>query len=509
MGKKDRGRGMIHGLHELVWGPALLTLLLAAGGYYTIWSGFFQIRGLTVWWRTTAGSLTAKRRENPQAASDIDGGARRTGRAETAAERGGGSLGRLQSSCMALAATIGTGNIVGVATALAAGGPGAVFWMWVSALAGMMTAYAEVSLGIVFRKRLPGGRWFGGPCASLLYGLGRPGLALLYGVLCLGASLGMGSMVQSNAIAQTLQYAAGIPPIVSAAVVTALTAAIVAGGAKRIAWVNARLIPVAAAVYTIFAAAVLILCRRQIPQVLAEIVSGAFLPRAAVGGIGGYGICRAFRYGMARGVFSNEAGLGTLAGLHSAADKTTPREQGMWAMFEVFFDTIFICTLTALVILCAVGGCAGLASSPYDGAALTGWCFGHVLGPAGEYLVSCAMIVFAFSTMIAWYFLGGQTLEAVTVLMGRIFAGRKQTAVRIKAQRGYFLLYAYAVFLGCVSGLTSVWEFSDVLNGLMALPNLLALFLLRRNVPRPDAARCRKYRRGTPRAGCSTGNPAD
>lgn len=465
---------MIHRLHELVWGPALLALMLAAGVYYTIRFGFFQIRGSAVWWRATAGSLYARKK------------AEKCG-TDQAGEAGNGSLGRLQSVSMALAATIGTGNIVGVATALMTGGPGAVFWMWVSALIGMMTAYAEVSLGIVFRKRLPDGRWFGGPCAYLRYGLARPRLALLYGILCLGASLGMGSMVQSNAIAQTLQYAAGIPPVVSAVAVTALAAAIVLGGAERIAWVNGRLIPFAAAVYTVFAVLVLILCRRRIPQVLAEIVGGALLPRAALGGVGGYGICRAFRYGVARGVFSNEAGLGTLAGLHGAAGGTTPGEQGMWAMFEVFFDTIFICTLTALAILCAAGGREGLAAGSYDGAALTGRCFGIVLGPPGEYLVSGAMIVFAFSTMIAWYFLGRQTLGAVTELAGQAAAANGRRAEWRAAGNVYFLLYVYAVFLGCVASLTSVWEFSDILNGLMAFPNLLALFLLRRHVPRPGA----------------------
>ncbi len=466
---------MIHWLHGLVWGPALLVLLLGTGGYYSVQFRLFQLRGIAVWWRATAGSLLRKENAEP------------------------GSLSRIQSACMALAATIGTGNIVGVATALAVGGPGAVFWMWISALIGMMTAYAEVSLGIRYRERLENGRWFGGPCAYLSRGLGMPHLALLYGVFCLCASLGMGSMVQSNAIAQTFQHAAGVPPLVSAVIVTILAAGVILGGTRRIAWVNGRLIPLAAGIYALFSAAVLLMCRNQIPQVLAEIFRGALLPRAAIGGVGGWSVRQAFRYGVARGVFSNEAGLGTLAGLHGASSEdASSGEQGMWAMFEVFFDTVLICTLTALVILCALGGAEGLASAEYEGAVLAGACFADCLGATGEYLVSGAMTVFAFSTMIAWYFLGRQTLEAVFVLWERlrkerrgsmayrtVLAGRGGGAFRRQASRVYLALYLWAVFLGCVSSLTAVWEMSDVLNGLMAFPNLLALFLLRRQVEEP------------------------
>ncbi len=456
---------MIHWLHDLVWGPALLALLLGTGGYFTWKSGFFQVRGLPVWWKATAGSLLRRK----------SGEKERTGSREPAP-----GIGRLQAACTALAATIGTGNIVGVATALTAGGPGAIFWMWVSALLGMATAYAETFLGIRYRERQPDGEWFAGPCAYLRRGLGRPGPALLYGLLCLCASLGMGSMAQSNSISQTLNYSLRVPPLACGLLITALVLAVILGGAERITRVTGRMIPVAAAVYTVFSAAVLWSCRERIPEVFAEILRCALLPQAVLGGAGGYGIGRAFRYGIARGVFSNEAGLGTLAGLHGSTRDTTPREQGMWAMFEVFFDTIFICTLTALVILCASGAAPGIRKEGYDGAALTGWCFSQVLGPAGEYLVAASMILFAFSTMIAWYFLGCQTLRAVWGLLVRkwpLLQGGGETVKKL-----YLVLYAYAVFLGGVSSLTAVWELSDVLNGLMAFPNLLALFLLRREI---------------------------
>ncbi len=469
---------MIHGLHQLVWGPALIGLLLAAGGYYTWKSGFFQLRGAGLWWRATAGSLAGRSEENGRPAE--------TGPRHAQTQETDTSLTKFQTACTALAATVGTGNIAGVATAITAGGPGAVFWMWVSALLGMMTAYAEVSLGIRFRRRKPDGTWFGGPCAYLSEGLHRPRLALLYGILCLCASLGMGSMVQSNAVSQTLAVSMGVPPLAAAVIVTSLVLGIVAGGAKRIAKVTVWLIPVAAAVYVGGAAVILAVCFRQIPHVLAEIVRCALLPEAVFGGVGGYGIRQAFRYGVARGVFSNEAGLGTLAGLHGSVEDTTPREQGMWAMFEVFFDTIVICTVTALVILCAQG--AGMTPAPggLEGAALAGASFGQILGPAGAYLVLGAMAVFAFSTMIAWYYLGRQTLGAVMELAGRLRRGRLSfagDAAGYLAGSLYLLLFVYAVFLGCVCSLNAVWELSDIFNGLMAFPNLVALFLLRREVP--------------------------
>ncbi len=485
---------MIHWMHNLVWGPALIGLLLSAGIYYTWKGSFFQVRGFRVWWRATVGSLW----ENGINAGSAAAG--RNDKGGTKPEGGHTALTKFQTVCTALAATVGTGNIAGVATALVAGGPGAVFWMWVSALLGMMTAYAEVSLGIRFRKRQPDHSWLSGPCAYLSEGLGMPRLAFVYGILCLCASLGMGSMVQSNAVAQTLSASLGIPPIVCAVIVTALVLVIVLGGTKRIAGVTVWLIPLAAAVYVAGCVTVLTVCCRQIPQVLTEIFRCALSPKAVLGGAGGYGIMfslhqhagkgvggaiSAFRYGIARGVFSNEAGLGTLAGLHGAAGATTPQEQGMWAMFEVFFDTLVICTMTALVILCVWGGGEELAGSGWDGAALAGRCFGCVLGPAGEYLVSAAMAVFAFSTMIAWYLLGRQTLEAVVRLAVQLWGlqtDRRKCLIGRKYEL-YLVCYMYAVFLGCVSSLTAVWELSDIFNGLMAFPNLLALFLLRRDVP--------------------------
>ena len=453
---------MIQKLHSLVWGPALLTLLLITGGLYTLRFKGFQILGIRTWWKHTIGSLFADTKDSRE-------------------EKREHSVTKAQAACTALAATIGTGNIVGVATALTAGGPGAIFWMWVSAVIGMATAYGETWLGLKHRYRSLQGVWVCGPAVYLSRGLHMPVMGFVYGILCLLASLGMGSMVQSNAIAQTIQFSTGTSPVFSAVIVTTLTCCVAVGGISRIAHVTERLIPWAAEIYIAFSLMVLLLCYRQIPVAFQEIFQCALFPQAVVGGAGGYGISRAFRYGIARGVFSNEAGLGSLAGLHGATDDTTPEEQGMWAMFEVFFDTIIICTLTALVILCVTKG--NLSGEYGDGAVLTARCFGAVLGKLGEHLVSVSMVIFAFATMIAWFFLGRQTLEAVMEqISGWIFLSER---LKKRIRQGYLVLYGYAVFLGCVSSLTSVWELSDIWNGMMAFPNILALLLLHRQVRYP------------------------
>lgn len=452
---------MIGKLHGIVWGPVLLTLLLAVGIIYTLRSAGFQLFGIKVWWKATAGSLLRQEKKT--------GGDQKR------------HITKVQAACTALAATIGTGNIVGVATALTAGGPGAIFWMWVSAFIGMATAYGETWLGLKYRYRNRQGAWVCGPAVYISRGLHMPGLGLFYGVLCLLASFGMGSMVQSNAVAQTMEFSAGIPPVICAVTVTVAACLVAVGGISRIARVAESLIPWAAGIYMGFSIMVLGICCRQIPAALKEIFRCALIPEAMLGGIGGYGLSRGFRYGIARGVFSNEAGLGSLAGLHGATEDTTPEEQGMWAMFEVFFDTVVICTLTALVILCVTRG--NLSGRYGDGAVLTARCFGAVLGKAGEFLVSASMIIFAFATMIAWFFLGRQTLEAVMEQLCLWIPLPEKTRAGIRL--GYLVLYGYAVFLGCVSNLTAVWELSDIWNGMMAFPNIFALLLLQGQVTYP------------------------
>lgn len=451
---------MIHVIHELVWGPWLLILFLGVGLLYTVRSRFFQIRRLPYWWKMTIGSI----------------------REEELHEKG--AVTRFQSACTALAATIGTGNIVGVATALTAGGPGALFWMWISAVIGMMTGYAETMLGIRYRYRDRTGKWICGPMVYLDRGLHMPRLGMVYSFFCVMVSLGMGSMVQSNSIAETFRYSFGSRPEVVGALLTGVVFLVVFGGIGRISKVSERLVPVSAGVYMVFSLIVIMSCYDQIPAIFSTIFRGALNPRAAVSGAGGYGIMKSLQYGMSRGVFSNEAGLGSMAVLHGAAEETTPEQQGMWAMFEVFFDTILICTMTAFVILCMTGGDA--ASSGYDGAALTAYCFSKRLGRLGEYLVSGAMMLFAFATIIAWYYLGRQ---AAGYLAERLKErGCFPLLWRLLRGKAYTVLYLGAVFIGCLAKLETVWEFSDIWNGLMALPNMAALLLLMKEVKFP----CRK-----------------
>lgn len=459
-------------LHFIVWGPWTMVLFLGTGLWFTLKSGGFQIRRIGYWWKMTAGSLWAE----PLAPSETPEPSGSPESRENGTDAAGKRITPFQSACTALAATIGTGNIVGVATALTAGGPGALFWMWVSALIGMATAYAETSMGQKYRYRKPNGQWMCGPMVYMERGIGCRPLGILYAFFAVFASLGMGSMVQSNSMSGTLKFGAGIPPVASAVVITALTGAVILGGISRISKVAERLMPVSAGIYLVFSLVVILSCFRTLPAVMQAVFAGAFTPSAAGGGAAGFLLSRSVRYGMSRGVFSNEAGLGSLAVLHGAAEDTTPEQQGMWAMFEVFFDTIIICTLTALVILCIQFGYGGLPSGS-DGAGLTAYCFSRKLGAAGEWLVSGAMVVFAFATVIAWYYLGRQT---ASYLAERVFGKSGRGSMRI-----YTALYLAAVFLGCICRLDVVWLISDIWNGLMAYPNLLTLWMLSREVRFP------------------------
>ena len=446
-------------VHFMVWGPWTMLLFLAAGLWFTIRSKGFQIRGFFSWWQATAGSLWGMEKK------------------ETASK---GGVTAFQSACTALAATIGTGNIAGVATALTAGGPGALVWMWISALIGMMTAYAETVLGQQYRYRRADGHWMCGPMVYIERGLGLPWLGVLYAALAVFSSLGMGSMVQSNSISGTLEFSAGLSPLASAVFITTLTAAVILGGTGRISRVTERLMPVSAGIYILFSGMVILSYWERIPAILGMVLQSAFTPEAAGGGIAGFLLSRSIRFGLSRGVFSNEAGLGSLAVLHGAAEDTTPEQQGMWAMFEVFFDTIVICTLTALVILCVCGG-SGPAGK--DGAALTAWCFSERLGILGEWLVSGAMAVFAFATIIAWYYLGRQT----AAYLGEHLPGRAGSRPE-RFLSCYTALYLAAVFTGCLCRLDVVWLISDVWNGLMAYPNMVALWVLGRQVSFPKTS---------------------
>lgn len=441
---------MIRAIHDAVWGSWLLALFLGAGICFTIRLRGFQALSVRGWWSETAGILL---------------------------KGGDGARGQLSTVCTALAATVGTGNIAGVATALAAGGPGAVFWMWAAAFLGMATAYAETYLGLCFRRKRADGSYLCGPFVYLEEGFKSRAPGSVYAFFCVVASLGMGSMVQANSISESAACAFSLPPFWAGAFVTAFVMAVIFGGIRRISDLAARLVPFSAGLYMALCLTVILGYYDRVPAALGEIFTSAFRPESAAGGVLGYGMKHAIRFGVARGVFSNEAGLGSLAVLHgSAGEDASPRQQGLWAVFEVFFDTIVSCTLTALAVLCVSGGGRGLhAGSGMDGSAMVTACFSHCFGTIGGWLTALSMSLFAFATIIAWFYLGQQ---AVCYLAGD---GRFVRAACLL----YGSLYLCAVFFGCVSRMELVWQLSDIFNGLMAAPNLLGLLILSGRVEKP------------------------
>lgn len=433
---------MIHQIHELVWGPGTLILFLSVGILYSIRIKGFPLFGIGIWWKSTVGSLFKKQDKLS----------------------GSGGISQTQSACTALAATIGTGNIAGVATALLAGGPGSVFWMWVSAFLGMATAYGETELGMRYRKLQKDGSWMSGPMLYLEQGLKCRWAGVMYACLCVAASFGMGSMVQANAISETFEFAFSMPPILIGMILTVTAGRVIAGGVGAIARTAERMVPLSAGIYAAASLAVIFVFRENIATAFGMIFRDAFSFSGVAGGAAGAAVSRCVRYGVARGVFSNEAGLGTLAALNGSAEDSRAGVQGQWAIFEVFFDTIISCTLTAVVILCALG--EELTEFGGNGAELTGICFSRGLGSLGGYTVSMCVALFAFATIIAWYYMGKQA----AAYLGGVF-GKNVTFF-------YMAGYLAAVFIGSLGPMEAVWELSDIFNGLMAAPNLLALIFL-------------------------------
>ena len=352
-----------------------------------------------------------------------------------------------------------------------------MFWMWVSAFLGMATAYGETVLGIRYREKGQDGGWMAGPMMYLEKRLGCPRAAVLYGFFCIPAAFGMGSMVQANAISETVSYVYGIPEAAVGVILVALVGTVLAGGGQRIFRVAERLVPLSAGLYMAASLAVIFLHAGRVPGVLMEIMADAFSFRSAAGGVAGYGISQCVSYGIARGVFSNEAGLGSLAVLNGSAESAAEELQGQWAIFEVFFDTIVSCTLTALVILCVAGSGTAAESGAENGASLTSLCFFTALGSPGGYAVAVCVVLFAFSTVIAWYYMGRQAAE---YLGGKISG---------KIPAVYTAGYLLAAFLGCLGAMETVWEISDIFNGLMAVPNLAALVLLAGEIYAPGEKR--------------------
>ena len=422
-------------VNTIVWGPYMLLLMLGVGVFYTVKLKGFQVFRFRTWWNVTFLSLF----RHSESKNKVSG------------------ISPLQAMSTALAGSVGTGNIVGVANAITLGGAGAVFWMWIAALFGMATVFAENVLGVKYRIRR-NGHYAGGPMYYIEQGLGCKWLAIVFAVLCTLASLGMGNMTQGNSVAGALDNGFGIPAAVSGAVLSVLVGFIIFGGIHRIARLTEKLVPAMTGLFLLGVLVVIGCHITRLPDAFGRILTEAFDIKCMAGGFMGYGMSRAIKYGISRGVFSNEAGLGTSPIVHAAAETDDPYRQGMWGVFQVFIDTIVLCTLMALCILTC--DCQG---ADLDGIALSTYALSSVLGPFGHVFMSLSIILFAFGTLVSWSYYGEQSLSYLT--------GGKYIVL-------YRVIYASVTYIGCVMELSFVWELSDTLNGLMAIPNLAALLLL-------------------------------
>lgn len=442
-------------VNGIVWGTFGIALLFIAGILMTFINKGFQFTHFIHWIKMTIGAIFKDK--NVTAHTEKDNKA----------------ISQFQSLCTALAATIGTGNIVGVATAIVLGGPGAIFWMWIMAIFGMMTNYSENVLGIYYRRKGENGEWHGGAMYYLKDGFGSYKgckwigivLAVLFSAFCLLASFGIGNMSQVNSIAGNMKSAFNIPSWVTGIALVILSSVVILGGLKRVASVTEKLVPFMAILYIIGALIVIVAHGNMIPAAFVSILKGAFSAKSATGGVVGYGIQMAITWGFKRGAFSNEAGLGSSVMVHSSSNVKEPVRQGMWGIFEVFADTIIVCTLTALVVL--TSGLVDLESgkmiSENIKSALVGEAFGTIFGKAGPMFIAIAILLFAYSTVLGWSHYG-------TTAWGYLF-GDKSSLI-------YKIIFVVMIFFGCTMSLDLAWDLSDTFNGLMMIPNLIGVIAL-------------------------------
>jgi AGCS family alanine or glycine:cation symporter len=425
---------LIESINSVLWGPIMLVLLLGTGIYFTLRMRFLQIRKFNVAFRRVFGHAF-KKSENDK-----------------------GGLSSFQALTTSIAAQIGTGNIAGVATAIASGGPGAVFWMWLSAFFGMSTIFSEAVLAQKFRTKKDG-VVVGGPAYYISEGLGMRWLAVLFSIFIILALGFMGNMVQSNSIAVAMNNAFGVNQTAVGIVIAILTALIIIGGIKRIGRVTEYLVPIMASFYLLGAFIIICMNLTEILPAFRDIFVGAFNPHAVGGGVLGTGIREAFRYGVARGIFSNEAGLGSTPHAHAVADVQHPAQQGLVAMIAVFIDTIIVCTMTALVILVTKADYltntgAVLAQKAFAAG------FGSSIGPS---FLAISLFFFAFSTVIGWYFFAEANIR---FLFGK------------RVIRFFQILVLGFVIFGTSLKVDLVWAMADLFNGLMIIPNLVAVLAL-------------------------------
>ena len=422
----------IDAINALVWGPIMLTLLLGTGIFLTI-----GLRGMTI-------------TRIPYAFKQLLKGRKASGE---------GEISPFNALMTALSSTVGTGNIAGVATAIGIGGPGALFWMWCTALVGMATKYAEAVLAVNFRETDAAGKKVGGPMYYIKNGLGKrwKPLAFLFALFGALAGFGLANTVQSNTVSQVLLNNFQIPTVASGLVMALLVALVLLGGIQRIAQVAGKLVPLMTVIYLVSTLLILLMNLPEIPAALVFIVDSAFNGTAATGGFAGATVMLALRMGVSRGIFSNESGLGSAPIAHAAAATNSPVRQGTIAMLGTFIDTLIICTMTGLVLLVT-----DVWNSDLQGAAMTLQVFDSSL-PFGGDILSLCIALFAFTTMLGWSYYGERCAQ---FLLGP------------KVVLPFRVLWVVGIFLGTQMSLGLVWKMSDALNGMMAIPNLIALLLL-------------------------------
>lgn len=419
-------------INAFAWGPPMLILLVGTGFWLSI-----NLRGLQFTKLGHALYLAlVKRKEDGDEPGDIT---------------------HFQALMTALAATVGTGNIAGVATAIAIGGPGALFWMWITGLVGMATKYAEAILAVKYREVDANGEMCGGPMYYISKGLNLPWLGAVFALFASFAAFGIGNMVQANSVADAVEATFHIPFWVTGVVLMVLSAIVILGGIKSIAKVTSLLVPVMIVFYVIAALYIIFSNIAEVPAALMFIVKQAFNPTAAVGGFAGATIMMAIRFGVARGVFSNESGLGSAPIAAAAAQTKHPTTQALVSMTQTFIDTIVVCTMTGLVLILT-----GAWSNGQTGAELTTTAFSLGM-PGGGYIVTIGIILFAYSTILGWCYYGEKSIE---YLFG------------VKSVMPYRVVFVLFIGVGAVAKLSLVWNISDTLNGLMAVPNLIGLIML-------------------------------
>lgn len=427
---------LVNSINGFVWGVPMLVMILGVGLFLSLGLKLMPILKIGTGFRLLW-----------------------SGRTTDSASQTKGEISPFNALMTSLSATIGTGNIAGVATAIFIGGPGALFWMWCTALVGMATKFAEAVLAVKYREVDAQGNHVGGPMYYIKNGLGKKWawLGTLFAIFGSFAGFGIGNTVQANSVAAALSSNFSIPAWVTGVVMMVLVGLVLMGGIKRIGEVAGKLVPLMTVFYITAGLAVLIVYIDQLPAAFALIVKSAFTPVAAEGGFAGAAVWAAIRFGVARGIFSNEAGLGSAPIAHAAAQTKDPVAQGLVAMLGTFIDTIIVCSITGLAIIVS-----GAWTSGENGSALTSYAFSHAL-PMGNYIVAVALAIFAFTTILGWSF---YSEKCVQYLFG------------VKAIKPFRLLWTLVVPLGAISSLDFIWLLADTLNAMMAIPNLIALVLL-------------------------------